>query len=192
MAEGDSEVLTRGERVYLRWPQPEDRDAWCHLAEVSEDLRGPWVPGPKTDGRTDTPRWFQSVLALNAAGNNAKLLICRNEDDAILGMLNFNEIVRGAFQNAYLGYWIGAPHARQGYMREAMRVGLAWAFGPLGLHRVEANIQPGNEASIALVRSVGFVQEGFSERYLKIGGAWRDHERWAITQERWEALGDDA
>ncbi len=98
-------------------------------------------------------------------------------------MMNFNEIVRGLFQSAYMGYWIGEPFARQGYMGEALRAALDYAFGALGLHRVEANIQPGNEASIALVKRAGFRLEGHSPRYLKIGGGWRDHERWALTVE---------
>ena len=78
-----------------------------------------------------------------------------------------------------------APYARRGYMTEALALVLRRAFGPLRLHRVEANIQPGNRASIALVRRAGFRREGLSRRYLKIGGRWRDHERWALTVEEW-------
>jgi len=70
-------------------------------------------------------------------------------------------------------------------MTEALALVLREAFGPLRLHRVEANIQPGNRASIGLVRRAGFRREGLSRRYLKIGGRWRDHERWALTVEDW-------
>ncbi len=91
----------------------------------------------------------------------------------------------GAFRSAYLGYYIGAPYARQGYMSEGIRLILQYAFKQLKLHRLEANIQPENLASIALVKRSGFVKEGYSRRYLKIGGRWRDHERWAILYEDW-------
>jgi len=98
----------------------------------------------------------------------------------IVGMVNVSEIVRGALRSAYLGYCAFAPHQRQGLMTEALRLALAHVFGPLKLHRVEANIQPGNKPSISLVRKLGFRREGYSPRYLKIRGRWRDHERWAL------------
>ncbi len=107
-------------------------------------------------------------------------LACRRDDDEIVGWLNVSEIVRGALQSAFLGYGGVAAHAGQGYMTEALRLVVREAFGPLGLHRLEANIQPGNQASIALARRCGFEHEGFSPRYLKVGGRWCDHERWAI------------
>ena len=99
-----------------------------------------------------------------------------------------SQIFLGNFRNAYLGYSAFVPFAGQGYMTEALRLVLGEAFGPLGLHRLEANIQPENRSSIALVRRCGFEREGFSPRYLKVGGRWRDHERWAIDRERWAAL----
>lgn len=91
--------------------------------------------------------------------------------------------MRGAFQSAYLGYDVGARFARQGVMTDALRLLLAHAFGPLRLHRVEANIQPGDTPSIRLVQR--FAREGYSRRYLKIGGRWRDQERWALLREVW-------
>ena len=97
-----------------------------------------------------------------------------------MGVINLNEIVRGCFQSAYLGYYIGAPYAGQGYMREALMLVSEYAFHDLELHRLEANIQPQNLVSIALARSVGFRYEGYSPRYLKINGEWCDHERWAV------------
>ena len=86
-------------------------------------------------------------------------------------------------RSAYLGYFALEPYAGQGYMGEGLRLVLRHAFGPLGLHRLEANIQPGNAASIGLVKAAGFRREGLSPRYLKIAGRWRDHERWAILAE---------
>ena len=116
-----------------------------------------------------------------------KFLAIRRADAAITGAVNLNEIVRGSFQCAYLGHWANAALAGQGYMREAVALALDRAFGPLGLHRVEANVQPSNERSVALVRALGFRREGHSPRYLKIAGRWRDHDRYALLREEWRA-----
>ena len=115
------------------------------------------------------------------------MLACRRDNREIVGYFNISEIVRGPMQSAFLGYGAVAAHAGHGYMTEGMQLVLERAFTELRLHRLEANIQPGNSASIALVRRCGFVHEGFSERYLKIAGRWRDHERWAIRAEQWRS-----
>ena len=92
---------------------------------------------------------------------------------------NITNIVRGNFRSGYLGYYVFAGHARQGLMTEGLQLVIRHAFGKLGLHRLEANIQPRNVASVAIARACGFSREGFSPRYLKIRGRWQDHERWA-------------
>ena len=102
------------------------------------------------------------------------------------------QIVRGALRSGFLGYGVVAAHAGRGYMTEGTQLVLARAFSELRLHRLEANVQPGNRASIALVRRCGFVREGLSERYPKLGGQWRDHERWAIRAEQWLDQNDRA
>jgi len=112
-------------------------------------------------------------------------MIVRRADGAIMGAIEVSQIVGGKFRSAYLGYHIGAPFARQGYMREALTAVLNLVFGRFRLHRVEANIQPHNLASRRLVRRLGFRREGYSPRYLKIAGRWRDHERWALIIEDW-------
>lgn len=145
-----------------------------------------WEPLPP---RRTAAALFAGWLESSTGGRHEKLLICRVADGAILGAINFNEIVRGPAQCAFLGYWIGAPHARQGYMTEALRLALRHGFGALGLHRVEANIMPVNRASIALVKRAGFRREGYSPRYLKIAGRWADHERWALVAGRRRAGG---
>ncbi len=183
----DHEILASGPRVALRFPAASDREAFCTLVVANRAWLTQWAPGTTAEEDPDGSGWFEATSVANAAGRSHKLLITDRESDALLGMLNFNEIVRGLFQSAYMGYWIGAAYARQGLMGEALAAGLGYAFGPLDLHRVEANIQPGNEPSIALVRRAGFVQEGFSPGYLKIGGSWKDHERWALTKETWLA-----
>jgi [ribosomal protein S5]-alanine N-acetyltransferase len=111
--------------------------------------------------------------------------IRRRSDGAVVGSVEISRIARGNFQSAYLGYRVAAAERRRGYMTEALQLTLRHAFRALKLHRVEANIEPGNEASIALVRRAGFTREGFSRRYLKHGGRWRDHERWALLREEW-------
>ena len=117
------------------------------------------------------------------------LVVCRSEDDTLVGVFNLSEIVRGAFQSAYIGYYAFAPHAGRGYMAEGLDLTLRFVFRVMRLHRIEINIQPANARSIRLARSAGFVREGFSRRYVKIAGRWRDHERWALTVEDWRARG---
>jgi ribosomal-protein-alanine N-acetyltransferase len=114
-------------------------------------------------------------------------LVCLREDDAIVGYFALSQIFRGNFQSAYLGYEGSAPYGGRGLMSEGMELMLRRAFRDQRLHRVEANIQPGNTRSRALAERAGFHREGFSPRYLKIAGRWRDHERWAITVEDWRA-----
>lgn len=96
----------------------------------------------------------------------------------IVGVVNISEIVRGAFLSAYLGYYAFRPYERQGLMTEGLRLVMRDAFRRLGLHRLETEVRPDNHASIRLVRRLGFRREGYSLRYLKIAGRWRDHERW--------------
>jgi ribosomal-protein-alanine N-acetyltransferase len=147
---------------------------------ASRRLHRHWAAAPSEEG-------FDRLLRCVEDEQYEPGLVCRIEDGAIVGFINISQIVRGAFQSGYLGYAAVAAYAGQGYMREGLELVLARAFTELGLHRLEANIQPDNQASIALVRGAGFVHEGFSERYLKIAGRWRDHERWAIRVEQWRA-----
>jgi ribosomal-protein-alanine N-acetyltransferase len=165
---------------------PDDEEAFCALVTASRDFLSRWSPGMPQHEDPDGSRWFGRLLELDARESNEKLLVCRNEDGALLGCMNLNEIVRGSFQNAFLGYWIGAPYARRGYMAEALRLAMRHAFETLGLHRLEANIQPDNAPSAALVQAAGFRHEGHSLRYLQVGGTWADHDRWAITVEEWD------
>jgi len=113
--------------------------------------------------------------------------VIERRSGAIAGVININEVIRGAFQCGALGYYAFSPYAGRGLMYEGMLLVLKYAFQKLKLHRVEANIQPGNWASIALVRKCGFVREGLSRRMLKVCGKWRDHERWALLVEDFRA-----
>jgi ribosomal-protein-alanine N-acetyltransferase len=171
-------------RVYLRTPTRRDQDEFIALMRVSRAFHRPWASAP-----TDAER-FATYLADSRREDFEAMLVCRLEDDAIIGFFNLSQIVRRYLQSAYLGYAVGKPFAGQGYMSEGIELVLRHAFLTLRLHRIEANIQPGNRASIALARGAGFRREGFSPRYLKIGGRWRDHERWAILAEHWRARTD--
>lgn len=164
-------------RVTLRPPRGGDREPFVAALQASEALHASWLDP------ADPPAWFDRLLGRSGSGSDRSYLAVRLEDEALVGVYNLSQIVYGPLCSAYLGYYAFAPHAGKGYMREGMTLLLAQAFGTLGLHRVEANIQPGNAASLALVRGAGFRREGFSPRYLRIRDAWRDHERWAVTVE---------
>jgi ribosomal-protein-alanine N-acetyltransferase len=166
-------------RLYLRHPTAADEPELTALNRASADFHRPWVRPPTTSEE------FAAYLARAAGDDFEGLLLCKKADDAIVGVVNFSQIFRGGFQNAYSGYYLGAAYAGQGYMTEGLGLALDHAFGPLGLHRIEANIQPANLASKAVVARLGFRLEGFSPRYLKVAGRWRDHERWAILSEEW-------
>jgi ribosomal-protein-alanine N-acetyltransferase len=168
-------------RVFLRQPAASDEKELVALMRASRRLHAPWV-SPPLDGVS-----FQVFLARGRRPNALALLACHAGSGAILGVFNLTEIVRGPLQGAFLSYYVGAPYARRGYMTEGLELTLGHAFHNLRLHRLEANIQPGNLASIALVKRCGFVLEGFSPRYLKIRNRWRDHERWALLAEAWRA-----
>ena len=115
------------------------------------------------------------------------LVACDGLSGGIVGVFNLSQIFMRGFRNAYLGYYGMVGFARRGMMTEGLRLATQYAFEEVGLHRLEANIQPGNLASIALVRRAGFRKEGFSPRYLRINGVWCDHERWALLVDEVEA-----
>ncbi len=166
-------------RVYLRAPGPADQQEFIKLMRASRSFHRPWATAPTDDDR------FAAYLTDARRPDFEAMLVCRHADEAIVGFFNISQIVRRSLQSAYLGYAAGKSYAGQGYMREGIELVLRRAFTTLKLHRLEANIQPGNRASIALAQGAGFRREGFSPRYLKIGGRWRDHERWALLAEEW-------
>jgi ribosomal-protein-alanine N-acetyltransferase len=168
-------------RVLLRAPAPGDRAAFVAAMRSSRAFHRPWV-APPTTGEA-----FDALVRRGAEEGFAPMLVWRRADGALLGFVNISQIIRGPLQSAFVGYAAVAAHAGRGYMTEAMDLALRRAFTALRLHRLEANVQPGNTDSIALLRRCGFDREGFSPRYLKVAGRWRDHERWAIRAEEWRA-----
>jgi [ribosomal protein S5]-alanine N-acetyltransferase len=170
--------VNRG-RVIMRGPQEGDAEAYLAAMRASRRLHRPWIVAP-----TDREGWDR-LVARHASPDVEVLLAVRREDDTVVGTFVLSQIFYGPFCNAYLGYWGTAGHEGRGYMTEGMAGVLRHAFRTLKLHRVEANVQPANTASSALLERSGFRREGFSPRYLKVAGRWRDHERWAITVEDW-------
>ncbi|MGW4688204.1 GNAT family N-acetyltransferase [Streptomyces sp. NPDC004244] len=177
-----STYVAEGERVGLRPFRPADGPEFTARVRESRDLHHPWLFPPATLEE------YEPYAARLAEGDGRTgFLVCELATSAIAGFVNVNNIVRGAFLCGALGYGAFAHAAGRGLLGEALGlvVGHAFADEPsgLGLHRLEANIQPGNAASIALVRGRGFRLEGLSPDFLFVAGAWRDHERWAITAE---------
>ncbi|MCX5203074.1 GNAT family N-acetyltransferase [Streptomyces sp. NBC_00237] len=168
--------LAESPRVGIRPFRRSDAAEFTARARESRELHRPWLAPPQT------PEAFRAYAGtLLEDPSRAGFLVCTRDDDRIAGFININNIVEGAFQNGALGYGAFAHASGRGLMAEGLDLVLRHAFGRLGLHRLEANIQPGNAASLALVRRAGFRYEGCSPDFLFIAGEWRDHERWAIT-----------
>lgn len=170
----------RGTKLWLRYPKIEDAAEFTAAAKSSRKFHRHLVSPPFD------LQGFEDYIARNQNESDECLLICRAADEAICGAVNLSQIFRKSFQNAYLGYYLFEKYTGEGLMTEAVRLILRFAFKDLKLHRVEANVQPENLPSIAVLRRCGFTKEGFSPKYLKIGGRWRDHERWAIIREDWK------
>lgn len=169
--------MIRGARIYLRTPTRDDVPELVDLIRTSKSEHRPWVY--LSADASDLRRWIDGTTG----ERSSSFLACLKDGDEIAGVFNLSEIVRGPFQNAYLAFYGHSAHQGRGFMSEGLSLVLKAAFTDVKLHRLEANIQPGNDRSRALVERNGFRLEGFSPRYLKVGGRWRDHERWAITRE---------
>jgi ribosomal-protein-alanine N-acetyltransferase len=167
------------DRVRLERPTLSQQRPFLRAVRNSRDLHRGWVAPP-----SDEEQFARYVASLDARNREGFLVVTSGDD--IAGVINVSEIVRGAFLSAYLGYYAFVPFAGRGFMRQGLRMVIDHCFGKERLHRLEANIQPENARSIALAQGLGFSCEGFSRRYLKIGGRWKDHERWALLVEDWK------
>ena len=167
-----------GKLPLLERPSPRRRAEFLLAVARSRVLHGDWVAPPRTSAAFDR---YLDRLSRPAYKGYWVLTGSR----ALAGVVTLSEIVRGNFRSAYLGYYAFVPHHGQGHMTHGLRAVVSLAFTRLDLHRLEANIQPANDASRLLVQRLGFRYEGLSARCLKIAGAWRDHERWAITADEW-------
>ena len=167
------------ERVHIRPGSLDDETEFLAAVARSRTLHHPWVQAP------NTPEAFRDYFLKQESSRFAGFFIWRDEPRALVGVVNVSEMLLGSFRSAYLGYYAFTPYAGRGFMKDGLAQVITHAFTVIKLHRLEANIQPGNAPSKALVKALGFRREGFSRRYLKINGRWRDHERWAILSEDW-------
>jgi [ribosomal protein S5]-alanine N-acetyltransferase len=171
--------------IDLARPSPADADEFIAAALQSAALHRPWVTAP------DTPERFTAYLNRAGREDRASYLVRHRACGALVGYVNINNIVLGTLRSGHLGYASFLSHARRGLMAAGLAGVVTDAFTTLGLHRLEANIQPGNAPSLNLVRRLGFRREGFSPRYLLIDGQWCDHERWTVLAEDWAVLTAD-
>jgi len=160
-------------------PTAADQAEFLDAAIASSSLHHPWFRAPST------PEDFEAYLVRTAREDQQNYLIREGEAGDLVGYVNANNIVFGAFKSAYLGYAAFVGGHGRGLMASGLSIVLDDLFGRMELHRAEANIQPGNKRSIALVERLGFRLEGYSPDYLFINGAWRDHQRFAITSDIW-------
>ena len=165
-------------RTYIRKIRRSDEKEFVALMQRSEALHYPWISPPTS------PNLFKLYLQRLATPDHEGFAICRSKDSRITGVVNINNIVQGSFLSASLGYYAGIDYHGQGYMQEGLMQVIQLATQTLGLHRLEANIQPENKRSQQLVERCGFVREGYSKDFLYINGAWRDHVRWCYIAER--------
>lgn len=181
-------VRVEGGHVYLRPPAARDWRAWAALRDESREFLKPWEPAWPADalGRDAYLRRLKRQVQEWRGDEGYAFLVFRRDDDALIGGIGFSNVRRGVSQTASLGYWIGAPHARQGHMTDAVRTATGFGFRQLGLHRIEAACLPTNEPSRRLLERVGFVREGYARAYLKIDNRWSDHLLYAILREDWE------
>ena len=176
---GQHQTCGTNTAVSLSAPSPADAEEFIAAARASVSLQHPWVSAP------DTAERFRAFLNRAGREDQGSYLIRHAQCGGLVGYVNINNIVRGALESGYLGYAAFASHAGRGLMTAGLRAVVSDAFASLGLHRLEANIQPDNLRSLGLVQRLGFRREGFSPRYLLIDGEWRDHERWAVLAEDW-------
>jgi [ribosomal protein S5]-alanine N-acetyltransferase len=169
--------VIHGEGVMLRAPQMADFPAWSALRESSRDFLTPWEPTWPADDltRPSFRRRLKRYAEDLRADQGYPFLLFRDEQKVLLGGLTLSNIRRGVAQAASLGYWIGAPFVRRGYMTAAVRALIPFTFEVLKLHRLEAACIPSNTGSIRLLERTGFQREGLARKYLCINGMWQDH-----------------
>ena len=172
--------MEQAQRIYVRRVTTRDEIEFIDLMKKSISMHHPWITPPHNSSL------FKAYINRIKKDDHEGFAICNKSDDAIVGVININNIIRGSFQSATLGYYVGRPYAGNGLMKEGLLAVLKLAFETFGLHRLEANIQPDNHNSIELVKRCGFVKEGLSSGFLFIDGSWQDHERWCAIDLRKE------
>jgi ribosomal-protein-alanine N-acetyltransferase len=182
LLKSDPRMRFEGRTVYIRLPQTTDWAQWSQLRECSRDFLMAWEPLWPSDDLTKAAfgrrlrRYTQSIRQ----GSLYPFFIFTKKDHQLIGGITFTNVRRGTVQGCSVGYWVGEPYARKGYMSDTMQAAITFAFDILGLHRVEAACLPENKPSRRLLLKSGFAEEGYAREYLKICGAWRDHVRFGI------------
>jgi [ribosomal protein S5]-alanine N-acetyltransferase len=166
-----------GEGVLLRTPQMTDYNDWSALRETSREFLAPWEPTWPADdlSRSAFRRRIRRYAEDLRTDQGYAFLIIRSSDNALVGGLTLANVRRGVAQAGSLGYWMGLPFVRRGYMTAAVRAVVPFAFATLRLHRLEAACIPTNAGSTQLLENTGFVREGYAREYLCINGTWQDH-----------------
>jgi len=181
----DADAEVRGREVYLRQPVMGDYVAWAELRALSRQHLTVWEPLWTRDelARSAFRRRLRQYQREMREDQGYAFLIFREADAALLGGLTISNVRRGVAQSASVGYWLGLPHVRRGYMTDAVRCIVPFAFGTLGLHRLEAACLPHNAASTRVLEKSGFRREGTARRYLKINDVWQDHDLYALLHD---------
>lgn len=173
--------------VSLRHPVASDEREYTALRRAHRAFLEPWEPVPPPGHSPFTSDDFDRLMATARTEMNKRFVIQHDIDRAIIGQVSLNSILLGPMRSAFIGYWIAPTHARRGFMTQAITLALCYAFNRLMLHRVEANIQPHNTASIGTILKVGFRYEGFSPKLVQIAGKYADHNRYAMLDEEFFA-----
>jgi RimJ/RimL family protein N-acetyltransferase len=168
-----------GQRVNITIPLISDMKTFLHKVNASKLFHRQWVNPPASQEE------YENYILRISQENQCGYFLRLHATGEIIGVININEIVKGCFQSAYLGYYLFSTYSEKGLMKEGLHLVIQHAFTKLGLHRLEANIQPDNTSSVKLIQSLGFRHEGFSPKYLRINERWCDHERFAITKEEY-------
>lgn len=181
-------VLT-GKRVLLRPARMEDWSSWAEVRRVSQRFLEPWEPTWASDSLTQQAfrRRLRALQRERLAGTSSGLLMLDRLEGHVIGGITIADIRRGVAMSCSVGYWVGEPYARRGFMSEGVSVILTHIFETLRMHRVEAACLPANEASQRLLRRLGFFEEGLARGYLKIDGRWQDHRLFALLEQDWRA-----
>ena len=173
-----------GKRVFLRPPKRRDALKWQKLRMASKSFLVPWEPSWDASSCTRRAylRYLKNSNYLANMDRAYSFLIFKIEDKTLLGGINIGNVRRGVSQSASLGYWIGAKHSRNGYMKEALKLLIPSLFVDLRLNRIEAATLEENIASKNLLKKIGFKKEGVLRKYLKINGTWRDHILYGLLE----------
>ena len=180
-----------GERVIVRIAGPDDVAAILDYFERNRDFLKPFEPTRSASFYTET-FWRSRVMSDSHDYDEGRAMRCflfdKQDDRTVLGMANFNSIIRGVAHHCTLGYGLGEHSEGRGLMREALELVIAHAFGPLNLHRIQANYMPHNRRSGGLLRRLGFQVEGYARDYLMLDGQWEDHVLTSLTNQEWRQV----